>query len=572
MAGFDPDAYLAAPKTAAFDPDAYLAAQQQVNAPAASRVIPGTTALADPSGNGVLPPVNAKGESNYTPQEKTTIEANAKQNISDIAGGMVRGAGSIGTTLITPYDLAAGNTKSLGNPERRQAMDAGLQTMGANPNSGTFKTMKTLAEIAGTAGMGGMLANGASKIPYLAQHAPGFINALRSSGMTTGAVGGNTLANLATRVGGGAISGGAQAAMVDPASAGTGALIGGALPVFTKVAGVAGDKLGSMVRGPAQTSEQMAAVKAATDAGYVIPPSQAKPTLVNRLLEGVSGKISTAQNASAKNSVITDGLAAKSIGLAQDTKITPDVLNDVRKTAAQAYEAVASLPVKPAQTASSVTNTPAIAEINPKEMVFDLRKARNDADAWYRSYGRTADPDALVKAQTAKNLATKLQTGLEDYASSVGRDDLVPAMVESRKLIAKTYTVEKALNPTTGTIDARKLGALIDKGKPLTDELRQAGEFANRFPKAAQTVEKMGSLPQTSPLDWATGGAIGAATGNSLGLAMVAARPTARAAALSGFVQRGLSQPQSNGRLLEFLSSPEGQQLLARTAPIAATQ
>ena len=65
-----------------------------------------------------------------------------RPGLGNIAAGGVRGAGSIGATMLTPYDLLAGNTSSWGNPERRSAMDAGLQELGADPTSLAYKTGK----------------------------------------------------------------------------------------------------------------------------------------------------------------------------------------------------------------------------------------------------------------------------------------------------------------------------------------------------------------------------------------------------------------------------------------------
>jgi hypothetical protein len=66
--------------------------------------------------------------------------------------------------------------------------------------------------------------------------------------------------------------------------------------------------------------------------------------------------------------------------------------------------------------------------------------------------------------------------------------------------------VQKALNATTGNVSATKLGQQLGRGKPLSGELKQAGQFAQAFPKAAREFNE--SLPGVSPLDfYATGGA-----------------------------------------------------------------
>ena len=156
---------------------------------------------------------------------------------------------------------------------------------------------------------------------------------------------------------------------------------------------------------------------------------------------------------------------------------------------------------------------------------------------------------------------------MEEHLTQIGQPELLQQFREGRQLIAKTYSVEKALNPTTGTIDARKLAAQAAKGKPLSGGLKEAADFAGRFPKAAQTVEQMGSLPQTSPLDWAAAGGISAATANPLLLASALARPAARGLTLSPLVQNRLVQPAANP--LTSLVSQRAVQLGYRAAPIS---
>jgi hypothetical protein len=484
-----------------------------------------------------------------------------KQGAGNLAAGAVRGAGSIGATILAPYDIAKDALDGKGfsldsNRQRRADMDAGLRELGADTDSMLYKGGKLAGEIAGTAGAGGAVANvlgrtGAVSAPMLA--------AIRSSGFSAPG------ASLGTRSVGGAVSGFASAGLVNPEDATTGAVIGGALPGVTRLAGAAGQKAGSVLRGPEQSADIADAVRAAQSAGYVIPPTQAKPTLGNRMIEGLAGKLTTAQNASARNQEVTNKLAARALGLGDDVKITPDVLDDVRKEAGKAYRELADLPIRPAQAPNSLTNTPAAPAIKPAELVFDLRKARNDATAWFRSYGRTADPDSLVKAQTAKAEATRIENLLESYAKALGKDDLVSEMAKSRQLIAKTYTVEGALNQTTGSVNALKLAKDLEKGKPLSGELKQAAEFAQRFKTAAKMPEGMGSLPQTSPLDWMSAAGIAGITQSPLGLLSVGARPAARALALSGPVQRGLLQAPPTQSLL---ANPDLLQFGYRAAPV----
>jgi hypothetical protein len=479
---------------------------------------------------------------------KTAAVANLLEKLTAVPVAFSSGASKVMSGLGSMLPGQAGDYfAQMG--KQSQGLTTGIgQATGSNL---AIPAAQLAGEITASAPAGRVLAAGAQKVPMLAQNAPNLINAIRASGGAGG--------NLATRAAGGAIAGGASAGVLNPEDAFLGASIGGAIPVI----GAGASKL----FGAAPQTEDLAkAITAAREAGYVIPPTQASSTLLNRAIEGTAGKLSTAQNASAKNQVITNKLAAKSLGLSDDVQITPEVLDNVRATAGQAYDALASLPVKEGSRASSLMNVPEIAKIDPKKMVYDLRVARNNSNAYYKNYERTADPEALTKAKAFKSEATSLENALENYAKSIGYNDLVPELRNARQLIAKTYTVEKALNKTTGTVNAQKLAAELDKGKPLSGELKQVAEFAQRFKTATKPVESMGSLPQVSPLDFYAGVAgLGASQflDNPKYAALAAVRPSMRALALSPVVQNRLvQQPKSVNELLE---------ILRMSAPVTAT-
>lgn len=155
----------------------------------------------------------------------------------DLAAGAVRGAGSIGATILAPWDigkdLAAGKGLSLeSNRERRQQIDEGLRLMGADPDSTAYGLGKFGAEVAGTLGAGGAVAGGVRMVPGLSRLA----TAIETMGGTAG-TGGATVANAANRVAGGAIAGGAMSGLSDPEQVGMGALIGGGIPILGQAIG-----------------------------------------------------------------------------------------------------------------------------------------------------------------------------------------------------------------------------------------------------------------------------------------------------------------------------------------------
>ena len=192
------------------------------------------------------------------------------QGAGNLAAGALRGAGSIGATLLSPLDIAkdaiAGKGLSLeSNRQRRTDMDAALGTMGAQPDSWMYKGGKLAGEIAGTAGAGGVLGNVAARAGAPAA----MVSSLGSGGLNVaGATG--PLA-LATRAAGGAITGGATAGLVDPSQAGMGAAIGGAFPVVAKGVGAASRAAGASLRGAPVSSEVAGLAQRAKELGINVP-------------------------------------------------------------------------------------------------------------------------------------------------------------------------------------------------------------------------------------------------------------------------------------------------------------
>lgn len=177
-----------------------------------------------------------------------------QQVLGNLGAGAVRGAGSIGATLLAPIDYATDyikgdrgkNLSSLisgvelpsRNAERRAAMDAALQSLGFDTDSASYGAGKLGGEIAGTMGMGGAIANTAARIPGVASRAPAVLDAIRTAGMSAGGMTGK--AGLAVRTAGAGVTGGAAAGLVNPEDAAMGAGIGAAMPGALQLSGKLG--------------------------------------------------------------------------------------------------------------------------------------------------------------------------------------------------------------------------------------------------------------------------------------------------------------------------------------------
>ena len=513
--------------------------------------------------------------------------------IGDLAAGAVRGAGSIGATILAPVDAAAralngGKPVNIGGydivgQDRRAGMDAGLSEMGADTNSLAFKAGKVGAEIAGTAGAGGAVANTVRAVAPGLTAAPVVANALRAV-ETAGAQGGGIL----SRSVGGAINGGISAGMINPEDAGAGAIIGGAAPSVLGLAGKAGSKIGSALRGAPAEPQRLAAARAAQEAGYVIPPSDIRQQgIVTEALGGLSGKIKTAQEASSRNAKVTTDLAKDAIGIPADQPLTREAITAVRKQAGQAYEAVRG--------AGTVTATPeylkAIDKIGQemqgasrsfpglkrndiadlvdtlKQPQFDagdtidaIRVLRDQADGLFAKGEKGA-------AKAYKAASEALEGALDKHLQQAGDAEGLKALRDARQLIAKTYTVEKALNGQTGEVSAQVLAQQLKRGKPLSGGLKTAAEAGEAFPKATQALKE--APKAVSPLDWAVGAMSGTATGNPLMLATLGARPLVRNALLSKQMQAYAARDVGPS-VVSRLSTPENALILHRALPALA--
>lgn len=327
-------------------------------------------------------------------------------------------------------------------------------------------------------------------------------------------------------------------------------------------------------------AQKVAAAKQAMDAGYVIPPADLPNAgRLTEAVSGLSGKIKTAQQASAKNQGVTNSLVRKELGLPEDAPLNIDTLNSIRQRAGQAYDAVSSAGTitpgktytdaldkiaapfnKAAQGFPNAKPSPVIAEIeslrsgqfDAASAVAKIKELRGSADAAYAQGNKD-----LGKA--LKDGASALEGAIDDHLTQIGAPaDLLKNFREARQTIAKTYTVQKALNAETGDISAQVLARELGKGRPLSGEIRKAAEAGLSFPKATQALKE--APKALSPLDFGAAGlGLVGSGGNPLAAAGLLARPAARAALLSGPVQRNAlanaGAPQSVNRLARLLQN-----------------
>jgi hypothetical protein len=363
------------------------------------------------------------------------------QTLGNIAGGAVRGAGSIGATLLKPLDVAAeylsektgiGDFKQF---DRRQAMDQGLQAMGAQPESLAFQGGKIGAEIAGTLGLPGAMAGRAA-----ASGAPSaVINALRSSGLASPGAG-NALQNAALRLAGGAATGGAAAGLVNPEDMTTGAAIGAAIPGVQAAARGVGAVLPKVFgtttgAGDAALTQAYQAGKSGGAASQAFRENmRGDASMLDVLNDAKANLASLQQQRSAQYLKSTAGMRANStpVDLTPILSSVDDVASDFmfkgqakNPQAAQAIGKARELVSEWAQLDPAQFHTPAGIDAlkqqigGLKEAIpFEQRSARSAIDRIYRSVGdqvKKADPkyaEAMADYAQASDLIDEVQRAL----------------------------------------------------------------------------------------------------------------------------------------------------------------
>lgn len=393
------------------------------------------------------------------------------QTIANAGAGAVRGAGSIGSTILAPLDYAG--VTGMTNAERRAQIDAGLQTIGADTESLAYGGGKLAGEIAGTAGAGGLVAKGLSAVPAIARTAPGFINAVRTGGMTAGGSG------MATRVAGGALSGGAMAGAINPEDAGTGAAIGAAFPVVGKIAGESGRLLREYAINPLFKPSKSAMSKLIQDAGGV---EQARIAIERAK---AAGKTLSGES-------YTLGQAGKNAGLASTERARAAVNPENYQRIYQAQ--------RDARIAAMQKMAGGSDDLARADTLGALKAARTDATEGLYS-GMQDAPFAL--GSEGEKLMTRARpygalSHAEKLAATQGRKFSIPVVEEAG--IAQSMDDISRLNASRQTHPDLVLGGIPDdipttQAKDLLSEIRKLGGVSMKDAKdllGERQITKMG--------------------------------------------------------------------------------
>lgn len=326
--------------------------------------------------------------------------------------------------------------------------------------------------------------------------------------------------------------------------------------------------------------------------GYQVTPNyDPSASFLDRLGQGIAGKAQVEQAARVQNQGVTNALAARSVGLPPQSLITQQALQQVRQAAIdKGYAPIQELegPIKAdaqfmrnqadikGAHADELSGNPDVAA--SADILMGLNKGAKGSTVdpltlQQRSTLPSFDPtkitdqistlrsraqDAYAAGRPSAGAAFRQQAG--ELEALVDRhlqdlDDASPDILTNyraaRQLIAKTHTIQDAINPSTGNVDATVIGSKLKNGVPVDGDLKTIADFANSAPSIS-SVPNGAPLP-TSPLNTMAGAAAAHATGGA-SLALI---PAARSFAASWLLRHA-----DNPALLQPVGKSLGQSAL----------
>lgn len=324
----------------------------------------------------------------------------------------------------------------------------------------------------------------------------------------------------------------------------------------------------------AQNAVRDANIAAAKEAGYTFTPGSISPTGKNILSERVAGKTHLEQLASVKNQAVTDKLARQAANLPENAPLTSGAMQNIRKEEyVKGYEPIKkignivsdndylndlvniegkyvgpnrSFPGAVPPEVEKLISNYTVNKFDSADAVNASRRLREESNA---AFSKGENEIAHAK----RDLANALESQIERALVSSGNPNaqaMLQQFKQSRQRMAVSHAIEDAIKEGTGSVDAKKLAASLQRGDYMSGELKTIAEFANAFPRTSNMPGAIGA-PGASTLLGATGGGLGAVTG-----ALISGNPMG-----AGFgAAIGAASPQlMSAAMRQYLLSPVGQ-------------
>jgi hypothetical protein len=321
-----------------------------------------------------------------------------------------------------------------------------------------------------------------------------------------------------------------------------------------------------------------ATLKAAQTEGYVVTPGSISPTGKNILAERIAGKTHLEQLASVQNQAVTDKLARRAVGLPENTPLTSEAMQQIRNVEfnkgyaplnkvgavptdaaflddlvnieSKYVGAASSFPGAVPETVEKLVKNYTVDKFDSADALKSVKTLREDAKGSFIS----GDP-SLGKAQIA--IANALENQIERALTAANNPNAARMLEQfrlSRQRMAISHTIEDAVKEGGGSVIAAKLARDIQSGKYVSGDLKTIAEFANVFPRVAQTPSQIGA-PAAGTL---LGRGLGTSVGGGVGYLMGEGVGAGIGAGVGGFAPEMVSAGMRN-----YLLSPMAQQRMA---------
>ncbi len=333
--------------------------------------------------------------------------------------------------------------------------------------------------------------------------------------------------------------------------------------------------------GPAQLTQEQDAIAAAQRSGFRALPTESRGGAVNVAVESVAKQAPLVKRLVQYNEERASQLVRQDLGLSPTGRLDEQAITGLRNQAGAVYDQLRALPDVINVRATDPAWITKVQDLDARfrsikaampdmyrsgglerlrgsmgrintltpEQVVDITK--NLRDTATRTLKRTDAPSESIDAAYAfKEAANMMEDLLETHLSQTNRQGALDRFRRARELYAKTYVAEDVTNLTTGKVDPQALRRAMERGEPLTGNMRRVADAAAAMPSVMRRTEGL-TTPEGMVLsDWAMGAGIPAAIfsgqpGIAAGLAAgAAARPAVRSMAAGERYQRLMAQPR----------------------------
>lgn len=491
MAGFDPDAYLAAtasppPVVPKFDPDEYLRRTSD-NIPGMRRVQPGE--IPTESGYVVAPPKEP---------ERSLFQK------------------TLGYALDVPMTLGS---RILGAPLSMAAMPVG-GLVGAATGQGV--------ERGAAAGLQEM------ERQMYQPRTPEGQAALETFGRVAG--------SLPPIIG----TGGVPQIVGTPAMRTAGAATSAAVADLEAAARARENRaFGAKVQQSYELGPKIDAAAAGRDLGLVVPPTTVAPTSGARTTAALSGTARVVSAANKANEPKWNAAAREDMSLPAGMKLNEAAFEAAlnQPNIKAPYKEVSQLgqltdpnlnisaKLENLKTRALVGNEELAAKVNSwvekvqddiangvdaADLTASIRQMRDDASRLFKSEkaGAKIDPADVAMAKAQWGAASALEDLL---AQNITDKTLLSRYQDARAKTARIYDYQRATNLATGQVDPSVLAALAAEGRPMSGNLAKMANFAANFPEVSQPGSKV-SIPGVLDVfkRGGAGGIVGSVIGGSM--------------------------------------------------------